>query len=72
MGTKNSRAEFSTVSSLCLQKAQSNAHLGSFKGDIPSTYINSHTDSLLELVRLANTKNLKSGLYYKNRFVQAK
>lgn len=40
-------------------------HLGSVKGNISSTYVNSHTDSLLELVRLANTKNLKSGLYYK-------
>lgn len=71
-GTKSSRAEFSTASSLCLQKAQSNLHLGSVKDNISSTYINSHTDSLLELVRLANTKNLKSGLYYKKRSLQAK
>lgn len=57
-GAKNSRAEFGTVSSLCFQKAQSNVHLGSFKGNISFTYINSHTDSSLELVGLANTKYL--------------
>lgn len=70
--TINRQMELSTVSSLLCTQCRVTCS-GECEGSrISPTSINSHTDSLLELVRLANTKMLQSGLRCRNRSVQSK